>query len=176
MPSKSAEYGYDGILVKEDDPEHILEWTDVRDTDALLKYYMQRLGPTFKSIPLTTLKREHFLELVNGVDGSDIYSQMWGEDPEAASEAFLAYSPRNPDKVLLSFHLETSSPGAKFTEFVARRAKTQFHRDLVECLIKTSRACQRLHLGWKRAGNVYHKIRTAADYSDRSGLEVIDED
>lgn len=167
---------YVGVFIREDDPDHILQWSDVKDTDALLKYYMQRLGPTFKSIPLTTLKREHFLELVNGGEEEDIYSQMWGEDPEAASEAFLAYSPRNPDKVLLSFHLESSSPGAKFTEFVARKAKSKFHRDLVDCLMKTSRACQKLRLGWKREGGKYHKIRTAADYQDRSGLEVIDDD
>lgn len=176
MKAEPKDNEYIGVFVKEDDPEHILNWADVKDTDALLKYYMQRLGPTFKSIPLTTLKREHFLELVNGSDEEDIYSQMWGEDPEAASEAFLAYSPRNPDKVLLSFHLESSSPGAKFTEFVARRANNKFQRDLVECLMKTSRACQKLRLGWKREGGSYHKIRTAADYQDRSGLEVIDDD
>jgi hypothetical protein len=176
MKERTSDHEYVGIVLPEDDPDHILHWSDVKDTDALLKYYMQRLGPTFKSVPLTTLKREHFLELVNGAEGEDIYSQMWGEDPDAASEAFLAYSPRNPDKVLLSFHLESSSPGAKFTEFVARKSTSKFHKSLVDCLMKTSRACQKLHLNWKRGGGGFHKIRTANDYADRSGLEVIDDD
>jgi hypothetical protein len=173
----TSEHGveYEGVLVREDDPAHILEWHEVRDTDALLKYFMQRLGPGFRSIPLTTLRRDHFLALVNDPEGGDLYSQMWGQDPEAASEAFLAYSPRNPDKVLLSFHLESSTPGSRFTEFLARKASSPFHRELVECLMKTSRACQKLHLGWKKQGGGYHKIRTAADFADRSGLEVIED-
>lgn len=167
---------YTGVVIEETDPNHILAWHEVKDTDALLKYYMQRLGPGFKSIPLTTLKREHFLELVNSPDGQDLYAQMWGSDPEAASEAFLSYSPRNPEKVLLSFHLESSSPGARFTEFIARRASTQFQKDLVECLMKTARSCQKLQLAWKRSGSIYHKIRTAADCQERLGLEVIDDE
>lgn len=174
-PSRQAEAEYDGVIVQEDDPSHVLSWHEVRDTDALLKYFMQRLGPGFRSIPLTTLRRDHFLALVNDPDGGDLYSQMWGQDPEAASEAFLAYSPRNPDKVLLSFHLENSSPGARFTEFIARKAGSSFHRELVECLMKTSRACQKLHISWKKNGGRFHRIRTAADFADRSGLEVIED-
>lgn len=171
----APEAEYEGVLVREDDPSHVLEWHEVRDTDALLKYFMQRLGPGFRSIPLTTLRRDHFLALVNDPEGGDLYSQMWGQDPEAASEAFLAYSPRNPDKVLLSFHLESSSPGSRFTEFLARKATTAFHRELVDCLMKTSRACQKLHLSWKKQGGGHHKIRTAGDFADRSGLEVIED-
>jgi hypothetical protein len=175
LPSRSAEAEYEGVVIREDDPSHILAWHEVKDTDALLKYFMQRLGPGFRSIPLTTLRRDHFLALVNDPDGGDLYSQMWGQDPEAASEAFLAYSPRNPDKVLLSFHLENSSPGARFTEFIARKAGSPFHRDLADCLMKTARACQKLHLAWKKQGGKFHKIRTAADFADRSGLEVIED-
>ena len=146
------------LAIEEDDLARIIHWTDIVDTELLDLYFKQRLGPGFRMVPVVGIGRTDFISLLNAGDGTDLYTRMCADEPEAAGEAAFTYSPQTSKVVNITFHIESSNPGTRFLDYLKRNGTSEFHKSLVKHLIGVSRSCHDLHVKWKSSGVAFHSI------------------
>ena len=146
------------LAIEESDPTRIVKWTDIVDTELMDIYFKQRVGPGFRMVPVVGISRADFISLLNATDGTDLYTRMCAEEPDAAIEAAFTYSAQTSKIVNITFHIESPNPGTRFLDFLKRHGTSDFHKTLVKHLLGVSRACHDLHVRWKSVEIEFHCI------------------
>jgi len=146
------------LSIPETQPERILTWDKVEESESLFIYYQQRLGPAFESAPLVKILRTDFQSMLHP-EGDNIYMQILREDDSSARELFFCYLAPRADIVALAFPIDSPNPGLRFLSLFKKYAHNDFHKELMDHLLPLSRDCHSLFNKWQASGCRYHKIR-----------------
>ena len=144
------------VFIEETDASRIIKWSDVTDMSSLTAYYKQRLGPSFRKVPVVQIEQAAFRELIHG--DYDLYIQMIHQEIDAASELFVTHSPERNKCVIMGLGIENRQPGSKAIRFISENKKTANHQKWLESLVAISKDCRDLYWKWKRGPVKFHKI------------------